>query len=516
MRGRVLLVWALMFGLVCAQEVRIVFRDGRTPVQGRLLGYENGKYVIEVQGVRQEYDERDVFNVEILSSGRPPRPPEVPPSTQDYERARSEKEFRRAIELLKQIIHGSGPEYQKLIDELAHLHLEYLRTLMETEDVTQLDAEIAEVFAMPPGARGDLVDRVLVDYLEQKLRERPRREFTYRLARELLRQAAVHSLNQETRGRLVRLLEEYAEYHYALREYAKTVELLEGLAKVEAEQREKFRKRATEIRLVLAQHAFNEDDFDASVATLEQVLAEHADHTAARELYEEALKRQLQVRMAQVMDVERLALLEVYLKRARKLDYVAWARDERERLQKRLSGETVRTYEDLRRYFPAETGRWWTYRRDSEILERLKVTRVTPEKSGNRIELTQERIFKSYSDSLRTELEMTGDTLYRVSGGEREIFLRFPVRKGEGWEWKSGAHTYRRRVIDTDKTVRVEAGTFRNCLEVEFSSAITLDSVTREIVSREYYAPGVGLVKIEFADARYRRYGVELLEYGRE
>ena len=97
--------------------------------------------------------------------------------------------------------------------------------------------------------------------------------------------------------------------------------------------------------------------------------------------------------------------------------------------------------------------------------------------------------------------------------------MRFPVREGENWSWKDKRSEYVRTYKSVSETVTTPAGKFDKCLLLEFTS--TLYSINSEskplvITSRSYYAPGVGLVKLEMLEGDYSKYSMELMEYGVE
>ena len=57
---------------------------------------------------------------------------------------------------------------------------------------------------------------------------------------------------------------------------------------------------------------------------------------------------------------------------------------------------------------------------------------------------------------------------------------------------------------------------YNDCLVVEFTSTVDRDGSPVSLTSRSTYAPGVGLVKLEFLDAEFRKFDLELVEIGQD
>jgi hypothetical protein len=57
---------------------------------------------------------------------------------------------------------------------------------------------------------------------------------------------------------------------------------------------------------------------------------------------------------------------------------------------------------------------------------------------------------------------------------------------------------------------------YADCLVVDFTSTVDRDGTPVSLTSRSTYAPGVGLVKLEFLDAEFRKFNLELLEIGQQ
>lgn len=129
----------------------------------------------------------------------------------------------------------------------------------------------------------------------------------------------------------------------------------------------------------------------------------------------------------------------------------------------------------------------------------------------------------------RVYMQYDGDALVPQAGFEDRHVLPVELRAGLAWEsetvivgQKAGeGYTHRHRLEREDEAIIVPAGTFRGCLRLETESVIRPEAPGKpEIVYlyREWYAPEVGLVRMESWGDRERRdvrSRTELLEHGR-
>ncbi|HSR62600.1 MAG TPA: hypothetical protein VLN56_04260 [Gammaproteobacteria bacterium] len=185
------------------------------------------------------------------------------------------------------------------------------------------------------------------------------------------------------------------------------------------------------------------------------------------------------------------------------------------------------------RYFPLDEGRYWRYDMIYETMDgRFKGIYAlemleTEEKEGREIYIARtidgELIFYTVDEQgvKRSGSEKTVDRNTTYSGEELYVF-RYPLKEGTEWEsvtvskaliktgppQKTEFHIRARvpvsvRIESMHDTVRVPAGTFRNCMRVVLSGDSFINAgnyVGRTIVKvkeTNWYAPGVGLVKSE-------------------
>jgi len=133
-----------------------------------------------------------------------------------------------------------------------------------------------------------------------------------------------------------------------------------------------------------------------------------------------------------------------------------------------------------------------------------------------RVYFTVEEIYRDYSTRKAYFLEMEKDAVLLPAGGEREPLLRFPVRAGDSWTWQSRGRDFRRSVKSITESVTLGRGederSYADCLVVEFTSTIDRDGSPVQITSRSTYAPGVGLVRLDYLDPDFKKFGLELVE----
>lgn len=166
-------------------------------------------------------------------------------------------------------------------------------------------------------------------------------------------------------------------------------------------------------------------------------------------------------------------------------------------------------------YLVLKPGSAWTYLHGDGSREVQKLDRIEVLDDGR----TAYRF--SYDFQLadaRIPYQKTGffaGGFFQIVSGSRatagELALKVPVVVGENWSWRKGDISFEREHVATDVRVICRAGSFENCLKVKATSRFDKNGIrSRPVVQWFYYAPGVGLVKIEGESAFDGR---ELEEY---
>jgi len=185
-------------------------------------------------------------------------------------------------------------------------------------------------------------------------------------------------------------------------------------------------------------------------------------------------------------------------------------------------------------YFPLESGRWWQYSTATTILEETARQKFVVSNLGTATIGGREIAVQRVQASLLRYYERTEDGVVRIGTRSPSAPTLKPddpplvvvpdtaADPAAGFDIPSGlrlieSKTFARtdqlrprrlpvsltaRVVERDATVSVPAGTFDHCLVVEArgSRFVSADrgntSAEVEVVQREWFAPGVGLVKV--------------------
>jgi hypothetical protein len=112
--------------------------------------------------------------------------------------------------------------------------------------------------------------------------------------------------------------------------------------------------------------------------------------------------------------------------------------------------------------------------------------------------------------TVETRYKKNGEDLQELGAQDDprpKIVLKIPPVVGSRWKTKNGTQLYLYEIVATDKTVKVEAGEFHNCVVVRSS----IEGAPSAAL--EYYAPGVGRVLTAFPTANGERRNTELLSF---
>lgn len=186
-------------------------------------------------------------------------------------------------------------------------------------------------------------------------------------------------------------------------------------------------------------------------------------------------------------------------------------------------------------YFPLNQGLRWEYQVTIEHPERLDTQSLMIESKGQ-TRLKQEIVsIRATSDGTDYYLAQRADGIYRLAkrslveaeprlDPSPRMVLPLPIAqaKGKTWSLITQAYLIERvfegqdvmtadmlqfpmtySVLSVDESVEVAAGRFSHCILVEGQADLSLYADARKgnsivpITTREWYAPGVGLVKLE-------------------
>ena len=182
-------------------------------------------------------------------------------------------------------------------------------------------------------------------------------------------------------------------------------------------------------------------------------------------------------------------------------------------------------------YFPLEPGLRWTYRVTTTVAGASRESRFSEHNAPPENVKGLEHAVRVTSDGTRYYLLETGEGVLRAA--KRTLVestprfdepprwvLKRPLTPGSTWDHETHPYVLRRlhpyeesltgslrfrmayEITAVDETVEVPAGRFEHCLRVDGDARLTLYADGRtgyqdiEIDTAEWYAPGVGLVKL--------------------
>lgn len=186
-------------------------------------------------------------------------------------------------------------------------------------------------------------------------------------------------------------------------------------------------------------------------------------------------------------------------------------------------------------YFPLNQGLRWEYQLTIEHPERLETKALSIESAGETTFKNQTVSIRQTSDGTDYYLARQADGIYRVAkrtlveskpqpDAIPRMVLPLPIAQAKGKTWSAISQPYliervfegmdvmtadslqfpmTYSVLSLDETVELPAGKFSHCVLVEGQTDLSLYADARTghsivpITTREWYAPGVGLVKLE-------------------
>ncbi|MED1467619.1 SH3 domain-containing protein [Bacillus salipaludis] len=102
------------------------------------------------------------------------------------------------------------------------------------------------------------------------------------------------------------------------------------------------------------------------------------------------------------------------------------------------------------------------------------------------------------SDKVGQEkLKEDGKGLYLKQDNKVNTLLHYPVKVGKTWVDQFNGDTYTTKITSLAKTVKTDAGTFKNVME------LTITNKKKTYLEKAYYAPKIGLIKDFYEDKEY-------------
>lgn len=502
-----------------AQIVKVTKTDGKV-VQGELLGYETGRYRVRLQsGVVEEIDEARVQDIVLVSpSGE--RAPSRDTGALDSARAAFERnDLDLALQKISEAMRTIDDDRSQVAELTARISAAYLERLLEQKDATRLAEGLRSVLpTLTPATRRDLLQK-MSDRLADLHRTAPESAFTGALGEAVARLADEGSLPEESRAPLAELLLQRAQVEIERKDLGAALSMLRGAWKVDPKRRDALRGRLAEVGLARAKALLEKGDAAGAAAAAKDAAMADPENAEAKKFLEDVEFAAFRQKVdAETGGPELAAQIKKFMERELTTEQRDWAE---KALVRANSTERPQTTQ-LGTYFPVRAGRFLVYRRgDGEFSERLRTDSVVREGEVVRVYNTVKENYREYATTKAYLVEIEKDTIYLpTTTTEREPLLKFPVQPGDSWAWQSRGREFRRTVKSLTDSVAVgrEGGArvFNDCLVVDFTSTVDRDGSPVSLTSRSIYAPGVGLVKLEFLDPEFRKFNLELVDQGQE
>lgn len=513
------LVLALLALPAFGQIVKVTKSDGKV-LQGELLGYENGKYRVRLPGgAVEEIDEARVQTIVLISptgAGGPARDGGV----LEAARAAFERnDLDLALQKISEAMRSLDDDRSQVAELTARISAAYLERLLEQRDAARFTEGLRQVLpTLTPSTKRELLQK-MSDRLADLHKSAPDSAFTTALGDAVARLADEGTIPEESRAALADLLLQRAQIELDKKEYGAALTLLRGASRIDPKRREALNGRIVETALARAKALFEKGEGAAAAAAAREAAALDPSNAEAKRLLEEveftALKQKVE---AEIGGPELVQALRAYLERDLKPDQRDWA----EKALARVSAAPAPRATQLTQYFPVKAGRYFVYRRgDGEFSERIHTDTVVREGEILRVYNTVKESYRDYTTTKAYLVEIEKDAVYLPTGeADREPLLKFPVQTGESWSWQSRRREFKRTVKALGETVSVgtegNSRSYPDCLVIDFTSTVDREGVPVSLTSRSSYAPGLGLVKLEFLDPEFRKFNLELVDAGQE
>jgi hypothetical protein len=502
-----------------AQIVKVTRTDGKI-VQGELLGYENGRYRLRLTGgAVEEIDEAKVADV-VLISPTGDRAPSRDSGALDAARTAFERnEFDLALQKIAEAMRGLDDDRTQMAELTAKISAAYLERLLEQKDPARFREGLRQVVpTLTPTAKKEFFQK-MAERLADLHRSAPDSAFTAALGEAVARLVDEGSLSEESRGALAEILLQRAQAEIERKELGAALTLLRGAWRVDPQRRESLKGRLAEVALARARGLLEKNDAIGAAAAAREAVSADPDNGEAKKFLEDVEFAAFRQKVDSDLAGPELApAIRKFMERDLKPEQRDWA----EKALARVLNPVKTQATQLAQYYPVQEGRFMIYRRgDGEFTEKIHTDAVVREGELLRVHNTVKEIYREYASSKAYLVEIEKDTIYLpTTSAEREPLLKFPLQAGDSWTWQSRGRDFKRTVKSLNESISVgregESRVYNDCLVVDFTSSLERDGGSLTLTSRSSYAPGVGLVKLEFLDAAFQKFNLELVDVGRE
>ena len=502
-----------------AQVVKVTKTDGKV-VQGELLGFENGRYRLRLNGgAVEEIDEKKIQDIVLLSPVGDRRGSRDNGALDAARDAFERNDLALALQKISEAMRSLDDDRTQVTELTARISAAYLERLLEQKDVARFSEGLRQVVpTLTAATKKDLVQK-MADRLADLHKTAPDSPFTIALGDALARLADEGTLSEESRAALAELLVQRAQAETDRKDYGAALTLLRGAFRLDPKRREALRGMLSETATIRARALLEKGDAAGAVAAARDAASADPENAEIKKLLEEAEFMAFRQKVdAEIGGPELAQALRKFLERDLRPEQRDWA----EKALARATTQAKPMTSQLAQYFPVKLGRFLVYRRgDGEFSERIHTDAVVQEGDLIRVYNTVKETYRDYATSKAFLVEIEKDAvLLPTTTVDREPLLKFPVQVGDAWTWQSRQREFKRTVKSLTDTVTVgsegQTRVYNDCLVVDFTSTVDRDGSPVSLTSRSTYAPGVGLVKLEFLDAEFRKFNLELIEVGQD
>jgi hypothetical protein len=513
------LAFAALLGLPAfAQIVKVTRTDGKT-VQGELLGYENGRYRIRLAGgAVEEIDEVKVQDIVLVSPSGDRGSSRDSGSLEAARAAFERNDFDLALQKIAEAMRGLDDDRSQMAELTAKISAAYLERLLEEKDPVRFREGLRRVVpSLSADAKKELFQK-MAERLADLHRTAPESAFTAVLGEAVARLVDEGSLSEDSRATLAEILIQRAQTEIDRKELGSALTLLRGAWRVDPGRREGLKERLSELALARARALLEKNDAVGAAAVAREAAAADPGHAELKKLLEEVEFAAFRQKVdADLGSPELAASIRKFMQRPLTPEQREWA----ERALVRAINPKRPEATQLGQYYPVQEGRFMVYRRgDGEFTEKIRTDSVSREGELLKVHQTVIETYREYSTSKAYLVEVEKDSVFLPTPTEREPILKFPVQAGDSWTWQSRGREFKRTVKSLTESVSAgregETRVYHDCLVVDFTSMIDRDGAPLSLTSRSTYAPGVGLIRLEFLSPEFQKFNLELVDVGRE
>lgn len=527
------LLFAMLASPLLAHDVKLTLTDGSV-IEGAYEGMEQGKHRVRLaNGTVREVEDRLVRDFVVTSRPSGEKPSTGAASAAEAARAAFERgDFEDALRQVSFALADLEKERTGLAELVARIAQAQFDRLLERRDATALSDSLRRTLPLLPAELRRQIMTRLAERFADLHASSPSETFTREFAELLARLAEAGTLDETVRGTLADRFAQLGRAALDKKSYGPALTFLRGASKVDPSRAGALRGRVLEALLGRAKQLLDAGENLAAAQAAKEALALDPHNVQAKTLAEDAELAQIKSEVDILDTAEAIARLREYLARAPRPELKAWAEQAIAKIQSQPEPRLAGISAQMRKYFPVRPGRFLLYQRgDGEIKERIRTDSATREDAVIRVTYTLEEIYRDYAAKKAYVLELEKDAVILPAGGEREPLLKFPLRSGDSWSWQSHGREFQRRVVSLGEKATVgragEERVYADCLVIEFMSTIERDGAPIQITSRSTYAPGIGLVRLDYLkpgpqrgqlepDREYRKFNLELIGAGQE